>query len=350
MSHEVDFLAVGNGDKSGDAIALRFGNLADPNQQTVIVYDGGTQESGKELAAHIKKYYNTDYIDYVFSSHPDNDHSSGLISIIEELRVGTLLMHRPWDHADEIKDLFKDGRLTENGLELKIAKSLQSAKDLESLAVQRGIRIIEPFAGEATDDGIITVLGPTQDYYQSLIPNFRGTPEPIAEASMFQKIITVAEEAVKWVEEALDIETLDEKGETSAENNSSVILFLNIDGKQIMLTGDAGIPALAQAAEFAAHQGITLSSLSFFQVPHHGSKRNVSPSILNQIKSKTAFISASPKGAPKHPAKKVTNALIRRGCEVHSTVGQSKRHHHNAPPRAGWSASTPIPFYGKVEE
>jgi len=48
MAWEVDFLAVGEGEKSGDAIALRWGNLSGPRtEQTIFVIDGGTQDSGE---------------------------------------------------------------------------------------------------------------------------------------------------------------------------------------------------------------------------------------------------------------------------------------------------------------
>ena len=43
MGLEIDFLSVGEGEKSGDAIALRYGNLFGPrSEQTVLVIDGGT--------------------------------------------------------------------------------------------------------------------------------------------------------------------------------------------------------------------------------------------------------------------------------------------------------------------
>jgi len=60
MSFEVDFLAVGEGAKSGDAIALHFGNFAGQrSDQTVIVIDGGTKDSGENLVTHIQKHYGT---------------------------------------------------------------------------------------------------------------------------------------------------------------------------------------------------------------------------------------------------------------------------------------------------
>ena len=110
MGYEIDFLPVGNGEKSGDAIALRFGNLrGSREEQTVVVVDGGFKDSGEKLINHIKTYYDTDRVDIVVSTHPDDDHTNGLIVVLEELDVGCLWMHLPWNHTDDINRMFKDG-------------------------------------------------------------------------------------------------------------------------------------------------------------------------------------------------------------------------------------------------
>ncbi len=56
MGYEIDFMPVGEGEKSGDAIALRFGNLnGNRSEYKVVVVDAGFKESGgNELVAHIK--------------------------------------------------------------------------------------------------------------------------------------------------------------------------------------------------------------------------------------------------------------------------------------------------------
>ena len=56
MAFEVDFLAVGEGEKSGDAIAVRWGNLAGPRiEQKVPIIDGGTLEAGKNLVNALRE-------------------------------------------------------------------------------------------------------------------------------------------------------------------------------------------------------------------------------------------------------------------------------------------------------
>lgn len=350
MPYEVDYIPVGDGDKSGDALALRFGNLTGPrSEQAVVVIDGGFKESGEQLVQHIKDYYRTSIIDLAISTHPDADHVSGLSVVLENCQVNTLLMHKPWEHAEDIKNLFKDGRITASGLEEKLEKSLQSASDLEALARKKGVPIVEPFQGTTGYNGSLHIIGPSQEFYESLLPLFRSTPTPIDSLSIFAPIRKAAEKTINWLEDRLDIDLLnDDEDTTSPENNTSAVILFNLDGHKLLFTGDAGKTALLHAADYATSQSIALTSLRFLDVPHHGSKRNLSSKVLSRIKAETAFISA-PKESPKHPAKKITNALKKNGARVFVNRRGTLRHHHEAPERIGWVAAQEEPFHSRVE-
>jgi beta-lactamase superfamily II metal-dependent hydrolase len=360
IGYEVDFLPVGDGEKCGDAIALRFGTLlAEPPQQTVVVIDGGFKDSGAELVKHIRKYYKTEIVDAVISTHADNDHASGLETVFNEMKVAYLVMHLPWKHTQDTSHLFEDDRVTDESVKRALRESLENARTLEKLAIQKNIKIVEPFWGVTGFNKVMRVLGPTEEFYKSLLPGYRGTPEPKADLSYgFKRFIMEAKETVKKIAEDWGYETLDNTGETSAENNSSAILLFTISGESLLFTGDAGIPALSEAVERLQAEGFDFSTLKFVQLPHHGSKRNIGPMLLNTligpktsqpITNKTAYVSVSADGAPKHPAKKVTNAFLRRGAPVHVTAGGKKCHRQNAPER-GWANSIPLPFYNEVEE
>jgi beta-lactamase superfamily II metal-dependent hydrolase len=354
--YEVDFLPVGKGDKSGDAIVLRYGEQGD---YKVMVVDGGTKESGQKLVDHIKSHYGTTHVDYLVNTHPDSDHASGLEVVLEQLTVGEVWVHRPWEYAEEIRNWFKDGRITDESLAARLRDLLSHAYRLEELAVQKGVPVYEPYAGAKVGD--FYVLSPTKDWYLDLVPQFNKTPAAHS-ASMVEAMKSFGarapEKLAAWADEHWHIETLSEDGETSYENESSVILYGNLDGRGVLLTGDAGIQALGKATDYATELGFDLISCRFIQVPHHGSRNNVSPSILDRLvgpkvvegvaPTKTAFVSAS-KDSEVHPRKVVTNAFLRRGANVHQTKGESKRHSHNMPKREGWTASTPIPFHSQVE-
>lgn len=166
----------------------------------------------------------------------------------------------------------------------------------------------------------------------------------------------------RWVDETWDVETLADPSESdcSAENNSSVILLFKDGTENFLFTSDAGVPALTEAAAVAAQQGFDLKTLDGLQVPHHGSKHNVGPTILDLIlgpktphpqPSKSAIVSASKKGEPKHPSRRVINALIRRRAKVVSTQGRTIcRYGNGAAARDGWTPVTPHEFYAQVED
>lgn len=346
MNYEIEFLPVGNGEKSGDAIVVRYG---EESNYKIMIVDGGGKESGQALVDHVKKYYDTDYVDYVVNTHPDQDHASGLSIVLEELTVGELWIHRPWEHTSEIIDHFKDGRITENSLKERLQKAFKYVYPLEEMAKEKNIKICEPYQGSTV--GEFEILSPNIDWYlYELIPEFNKTPEAKPTTESFTDSLTTLASRVL---ESLNYETLKEDGETSADNESSVILYANFNGDGILLTGDAGIRALNKAYEYYPKLS---NNLKFVQVPHHGSRRNVSPSILDKILgdkgqgvNKTAFVSAS-KESTKHPRPIVVNAFIRRGCKVCSTEGNTIRHKHNMPHRDGWSAVTPLEFKEDVEE
>ena len=53
--------------------------------QKIVVIDGGYQDSGKALVELIRNTYGSNRVDLVVSTHPDNDHVSGLHVVLEEL-------------------------------------------------------------------------------------------------------------------------------------------------------------------------------------------------------------------------------------------------------------------------
>jgi beta-lactamase superfamily II metal-dependent hydrolase len=99
----------------------------------------------------------------------------------------------------------------------------------------------------------------------------------------------------------------------------------------------------------ASEVGIQLHDLTLLQVPHHGSRRNLCPAILNNSRAELAVTSAGVDGAPKHPSAKVTNALIRRGATVFATQGTNLVYRYNALPRRGCHNVSPLDFTEYVD-
>lgn len=271
-------------------------------------------------------------------------------------------MHRPWNHTSDIKNLFKNGKLTVTGLKESLKESLENSYDLESIAQRKKIPIVEPFSDSTQNSAQLMVLSPSVKFYESLLPHYMETPEAKEPIGVLEKALVGAKEIVKWIQENWGIETLKdpEENEVNAENNSSVVILFRVEGKDVLFTGDAGVEALKEAISKASTLGIDLSKVNRIQIPHHGSKHNVGPTILDFLIGpktseekhlKTAYISAPKDGDPKHPSRKVINALKRRGADVYSTKGSILHHFtQDAPAREGWVNAVPLDFCNEVEE
>lgn len=354
--YEVDFLPVDSGEKNGDAITAR---IREDGVDIIYVIDGGTKESGEKIVEHINKYYETNHVDYVINTHPDNDHVSGLSVVLDKMDVGEIWMHQPWKYVDEIIDCVDDGRVTENSLKHRLEESLKQATSLRDLAIKKNISIHEPFQG--TMIGHFLVLSPNAAWYIELLKKFKNMP--LTESSNVVSFVEKSIESIYKVLETWNIETLANDPETSAQNESSVILYADILNSKFLLTGDAGVQALERAYNYAVSKGINLKQCDFYQVPHHGGRHNVSPDILNKILgpklpcqpsqsndfSRKAYACVS-KDNTTHPKRSVTNAFMRRGVEVATTSGNIISRINNFPVRQGYTPIDYLPFFKEVEE
>ena len=82
--YELDLLPV-HTSKSGDCICIRY---QVGNSWYLHVIDGGYTATAPDLAAHIRKHFNTTHINHVIVTHPDQDHAEGLAPILEQFDVG----------------------------------------------------------------------------------------------------------------------------------------------------------------------------------------------------------------------------------------------------------------------
>ncbi|HIF9450630.1 TPA: ComEC/Rec2 family competence protein [Photobacterium damselae] len=356
MGYEIDFHAVGEESKSGDAISIR---IKDDITQSVIVIDGGYKDNGPILADHIRKYYDTDIIDLIISTHPDSDHINGLSYLIDNMQVKKLMISKPWEF-DNLTEHFKDGRFTEQSLGKKISESLNKAVELVNQADKNGIEVITPSAGKTLmySSAQLVILGPSEDYYKELLPKILEEKPVENENKSFEDILNnTFDDAISMIKSIWGIDNLSEDVITSPLNSSSIITLIKCDGNNLLFTGDSGVEALDQA--YSTYNTHSLGvPLKLFQVPHHGSRRNISSNILDKYigqkvnKGNTVNINAicsAAKNAEKHPRSSVVNALIHRGVNVVATKGMTIRHHYGMEERTGWSPISSLEYSQVVE-
>jgi beta-lactamase superfamily II metal-dependent hydrolase len=355
MGYEVDFLPVG--DSNGDAICVRYGTEA--TGYTIHVIDGGFTDTAKTVIDHIEMYYGKAVtINHMVLSHADNDHATGLIGTLNHFEVGAIWMNRPWLYAAQCIDAFH-GNYSLDGLIKRMRELHPYLVEIENIANERSIPINEAFQG--TNIGQFHVMAPSKQRYIALIPELDKTPQSYIEQVASKGIGTIIADALKeareWAKEKWGSETLADDLNTSASNETCLVQMGFFDDHRLVMTADVGPIGLIEAADYARMNNI-LAPPRMFQVPHHGSRHNVSRTALNRwlgdpmpqgsANRGSAFCSVG-KNKDDYPRRIVSNAFLRRGYPVHSTKGIAKRHSHDMPDRDGWSASQAAAFYEDVE-
>lgn len=354
MGYQIDFLSVG--ESNGDAICIRHGDAF--SGYTMYVVDGGYGPTGQKIIDHINAYYGAPkFIDHVVLSHADNDHVAGLIKVVEHYDVGTVWMNRPWRFSAEIIGAFH-GNFTVDGLTKAIRDAYPLLVQLEDLANKKGIPIRDAFT--YTQIGAFTVLAPTRQRYLELIPKFDRTPTSYV--TPVKGFLAKIGEAVKqlahffetWGSEALE----ENPSPTSASNESCLVQIADFNGRTALLTADAGPDALHRAADAAYAIGM-LAPPTFVQVPHHGSRRNVTPSVLDRWLGTVLPEGSTPRGTafcsvgankPDYPRRRVSNAYLRRGYPVFKTDNSWICHYSEMGGRSGMQPIAPLPFYSNYSE
>jgi hypothetical protein len=271
---------------------------------------------------HIEQYYGRDVIIHnMVVSHADNDHACGLIPVFRRFKVGALWMNRPWIYARQVIDQFH-GNWSLDGWVKEVRSKHEYLVELEMLAASRGMLPNPVFRGAQI--GSFLVLAPSIERYISLIPDLDKTPPPYKSEGAPRSFAAAALGLLEAVKETVNVETLNPNPPaTSASNETSVVQLGIYDKRKILLTADVGPEGLMEAARYAYARGL-LSPPDLVQIPHQGSRRNVTPAALD------AWLGApnggnSPRGTAmatvgakkkEHPRKKVKNAFIRRGYPV----------------------------------
>ena len=360
MAYEIDFIGIPGVKKDYDAIAFRYFSPR-LNRFVVCVFDGGTTEVGEALSKHLSQYYLSPAtanrtIDFVFCSHADSDHSAGLRTILENHEVQYLVMNRPWMFVDELYEKVKDGRITKDSLEKRLRENYSFIDNLETIAFKKHIPILDGFQNTKLSEAL-SICSPSRQSYLARLCESQKTPA--TEASTTNTFLhNVVAFAKKMLRSFWGVDTIREGEQTTPENETSIVLRTSPEGDNpFVLTADAGCIALKEALDFADSKGIPLNQCSFVQMPHHGGRHNVSPSILNRLlgpivpegksPTKTSFVSVG--DGSDHPRKCVVNAFIHRGCSVYVCRTKPLHHHEGDIPKRDWGPATKEPYSQDVE-
>jgi len=244
----------------------------------------------------------------------------GLFHVLEQVPVRRVMMH---DASVVLRVLGSHFR----GVGLRpisdYTAALERGAEFAALVDSYGIPRVPPVVGSRPAPHI-AVLGPTPDFYTRTM---LGLAQPTA---LFVESLLRGEESLS--------EVLDEKDDLSPLNQASIVLAVIFGGRVFLFPGDANVAALS---DVVLRYGSLLRELFWLQVPHHGSKRNLSSNLIRTLAPKIAVVSAG-LGDRKHPSRAVLNAFEKVGTPVFATQGNILYYRSDGLLRPGFVPAIPI--------
>ncbi len=314
----------------GDALILHYGPEGGPIKRILI--DGGARGTYdnylKKRLEQIKTDEDADDgvpIEMVMVSHTDSDHIAGVLDLFEDLQNNSapVTVKKLWHNSfDDVIGLDQDelvSALVENpagGVDFGIdpvdareteavIQSVKQGRDLRNDAADMAMALNSPFRNPAGQPGLI--MASNEEIPQGGGMTFRVLAPNRTRIEAYQE---------KWDE------YLEEKGlaevraagfnDPSAFNLASILILARLDGKSMLLTGDARgdhiVNALVEAglltddmayperepgqrkrdwlASIEAAEAMPVTQpfhVDLLKIPHHGSANNVTVGYFKRV-------------------------------------------------------------------
>ncbi len=249
----------------GDAILITKGF-------SQILIDGGPNEKVLSCLSKNMPFFDNK-IEIVALTHPEADHLTGLVSVLDKYNVDTFLMGPEGNQS---------------------AIFLALEKRLSALIDEQKITVKNVYTNDKISLGSIKV--------ETVWPEKAWVSEKLG-----------SNIAVKVNEGTVGSHVLGVQSTNLKLNQFSLVFLLKYDQKQVLLMGDAD-----QTVQNRILDVYSLMSLDILKFPHHGSKTGMSEKFLEQIKPKIAVISVG-KNSYGHPTAEALGLLKKYGVTIRRT-------------------------------
>lgn len=294
------FLDVGQGD----------GILIRTEQGTSILIDGGStsnQRVGEYVLLPAIRYYGMSELDYVFVTHGDADHISGIEYLLNAEHIGVRIRN------------------------LVLAKygDRQGLANIETLAKEKNINVVYMEAGDKIQEkqnpdmaGLtlecLYPSGSTLEAKQVVEREADSIAEAKQVAEREASGITDDKKIAIGLDNAITANVPGEEATGSGldANDLSMVLLAKYDGRKILFTGDAGSMV---EKRLILEKSILLSETDALKVGHHGSHSASSKGFLQMTKPQYAIISCGKKNHYGHPHEETLMQLQTIGARVYRT-------------------------------
>lgn len=258
------------------------------NKKNVVI-DGG--KSTTALRTRYNQMPLDEIIDLLVITHIDSDHIAGIIALVKYMKEKgeTHRLKQVWFNFPKREDT--DEYSVDEGNELT-----SFLLKIEGLCWNNNT---SELLGSTIEIGNIKlyVLAPDHDVadeYKSKEPDELGVLTDDWHVDL------------KTLVDNIDDDNLDEGG----PNSQSIVILVESEGKKILLTGDSTPKELCDALQLYNNTKGAPLELDFMKLPHHGSVRNVTKSILNEVTCSNFIISTKKNKKYCFPNKETIAKLI----------------------------------------
>ena len=287
--------------RHGDCIFIEYGSAKKPYRMLI---DAGPAPTYKNLRERIlaipegKRHFELFVI-----THIDADHIEGVVRLLQDKKLKITygdIWFNGWKHLKRTKKEVLGG---------------PQGEYLTSLILKQNLPWNEAFGGESVvvpDEGPLpvhelkggmklTLLSPMWEQLEKLRPKWKKEVEaaglvPGKAKMALEKLATVKNLQPILGEAVVNVQKLGGlpfKQDTAPANGSSIGFLAECDGVRGIFSGDAYPNVLAASLRRLLGNSKKKLALDFFKLPHHGSRSNVSPELIEMITCKQYIFSSN---------------------------------------------------------
>ena len=290
----------------GDALLLTYGPTDAPRR---ILIDGGRRFTYKHLRERLLQIPLNDdgkrFFELLIVTHIDADHIEGVICLLQDDELNCEfgdIWFNDWNHLEPLVAGQTPTHL--GAAQGEFLGALLQAKDLPwNEAFNGGAVVLPPEPDplpvrELPGDVKLTVVSPT---IEALI-ELREEWTEVIEAAGFTPgnrdaaLQQFADKSWAKLPSHLGDETSRSTLDHSEANGSSIAVLLDYEGIRLLLSGDAWPHVLRPSLDrWCGEQADPPErvALDCFKLPHHGSKKNLTPQLMDAISCPTYLVSTS---------------------------------------------------------
>ena len=292
----------------------------DSRREYRMLFDGGPTTTYEHLWCRVQEEQPRDReIELLAISHIDGDHIEGVVRLLQDRDALGMRIRDTWFNGwPQIQPFTTLG--AEQG---EFVGALLKRDDLPWNAAFNGAAAHVPAAGRLPVKRLrggmtVTLLSPGPLQLAALREHWREVLEQAAEQPGFD------DDPLQRLAERRDLRGISQRtllggsegpkrSDNSVANASSIALLLEKDGARVLLTGDAHPEVLdAGLARLCGERGIDRLEVDILQLPHHGSRNNVTDGLFAHLGARTHLVSTDGRRY-RHPDREAIESACRFG-------------------------------------